>query len=151
MSDQLIGRKPELAVGATIDVAETFAFMWWSKRRKAAVGVDALVGSLVEETIDGQRLVPPSVLSHHDEVDVGLLVGRLAAGAGAVQPDRPELVSELVPEELDEAVERPPLGVGQRGLGERRHAPTVDARPTRMRLRRARRRQIRPGPARRRP
>ena len=35
-----------VAVGATLDIAETFGFMWWSKRRKAAVGVDALVGRI---------------------------------------------------------------------------------------------------------
>jgi len=35
-----------VGVGATLDIAETFVFMWWSKRRKAAVGVDALVGKI---------------------------------------------------------------------------------------------------------
>ena len=35
-----------MAVGATLDIAETFVFMWWSKRRKAAVGVDALIGKI---------------------------------------------------------------------------------------------------------
>ncbi len=35
-----------VGVGATFDIAETFIFMWWSKRRKAAVGVDALVGKI---------------------------------------------------------------------------------------------------------
>jgi len=35
-----------VGVGATLDIAETFTFMWWSKRRKAAVGVDALVGKI---------------------------------------------------------------------------------------------------------
>lgn len=33
-----------IAVGAGLDIAETGAFLWWSKRRKAAVGVEALVG-----------------------------------------------------------------------------------------------------------
>jgi membrane-bound serine protease (ClpP class) len=33
-----------VAVGAALDVAETGAFLWWSKRRTATVGVDALVG-----------------------------------------------------------------------------------------------------------
>lgn len=33
-----------VAAGATLDIAETGLFLWWSKRRKAAVGVDALVG-----------------------------------------------------------------------------------------------------------
>lgn len=35
-----------VAAGATLDIAETGVFMWWSKRRKAAVGVDALVGRI---------------------------------------------------------------------------------------------------------
>ncbi len=35
-----------VAVGATLDIAETFVFMRWSKRRRATVGVDALVGKV---------------------------------------------------------------------------------------------------------
>ena len=31
-------------VAALIDVLETLVFLWWSKRRKAAVGVETLVG-----------------------------------------------------------------------------------------------------------
>lgn len=33
-----------IGVGAALDIAETGAFMWWSKRRKASVGVESLVG-----------------------------------------------------------------------------------------------------------
>lgn len=33
-----------VAVGAALDIAETGFFIWWSKRRQAAVGVDAIVG-----------------------------------------------------------------------------------------------------------
>jgi membrane-bound serine protease (ClpP class) len=33
-----------VAVGAVLDIAETGTFLWWSKRRKALVGVEALVG-----------------------------------------------------------------------------------------------------------
>ena len=33
-----------VAVGAILDIAETGLFIWWSKRRKASVGVDLLVG-----------------------------------------------------------------------------------------------------------
>jgi membrane protein implicated in regulation of membrane protease activity len=33
-----------VALGATIDVIETFVFMWWSKRRRPKVGIGALVG-----------------------------------------------------------------------------------------------------------
>jgi membrane protein implicated in regulation of membrane protease activity len=35
-----------VAVGATLDIAETGAFWWWSKRRRSAVGVEALVGKV---------------------------------------------------------------------------------------------------------
>ncbi|MGH3133878.1 MAG: NfeD family protein [Gaiellaceae bacterium] len=33
-----------VAVAAVLDIAETGVFLWWSKRRKAAVGVQTLVG-----------------------------------------------------------------------------------------------------------
>ncbi len=33
-----------VVVAGAIDVAETFVFMWWSKRRRPSVGVNALVG-----------------------------------------------------------------------------------------------------------
>jgi len=33
-----------VAIGAALDIAETGLFLWWSRRRKASVGVDALVG-----------------------------------------------------------------------------------------------------------
>lgn len=33
-----------VAVGAILDIAETGAFMWWSKRRSSSVGVESLVG-----------------------------------------------------------------------------------------------------------
>ncbi|MGH3066889.1 MAG: NfeD family protein [Gaiellaceae bacterium] len=33
-----------VAVGAVLDIGETFLFLWWSKRRKAAVGLHSLVG-----------------------------------------------------------------------------------------------------------
>ncbi|HEX4747163.1 MAG TPA: NfeD family protein [Gaiellaceae bacterium] len=33
-----------VAVGACLEIAETGLFLWWSQRRRAAVGVDVLVG-----------------------------------------------------------------------------------------------------------
>jgi membrane-bound serine protease (ClpP class) len=33
-----------VAVGATLEMAETGAFLWWSSRRKSSVGVQMLVG-----------------------------------------------------------------------------------------------------------
>jgi membrane-bound ClpP family serine protease len=31
-------------VGGTLDIAESLALLWWSKRRKAVTGAEALVG-----------------------------------------------------------------------------------------------------------
>jgi membrane protein implicated in regulation of membrane protease activity len=33
-----------VVVGGLLDIAETGAFMWWTKQRRSAVGVEALVG-----------------------------------------------------------------------------------------------------------
>lgn len=33
-----------VGVGAMLDIAETVVVIWWSKRRRAFVGVDSLVG-----------------------------------------------------------------------------------------------------------
>jgi membrane-bound serine protease (ClpP class) len=33
-----------VVVGAVYEIAETSLFIWWSKRRRASVGVDTLVG-----------------------------------------------------------------------------------------------------------
>lgn len=35
-----------VALGAALDIGETVAFIWWSKRRRATVGVEALVGKV---------------------------------------------------------------------------------------------------------
>jgi len=35
-----------VAVGAALDIAETGVFLWWSKRRRATVGVETLVGKV---------------------------------------------------------------------------------------------------------
>jgi membrane-bound ClpP family serine protease len=35
-----------VGIGAALDIAETGGFLWWSKRRKATVGVESLVGKV---------------------------------------------------------------------------------------------------------
>ncbi|HXF98396.1 MAG TPA: NfeD family protein [Gaiellaceae bacterium] len=35
-----------VVIAGVLDVAETALFLWWSQRRKAAVGVEALVGKV---------------------------------------------------------------------------------------------------------
>jgi membrane protein implicated in regulation of membrane protease activity len=35
-----------VVVGGVLDIAETGLFLWWSKRRRASVGVESLVGKV---------------------------------------------------------------------------------------------------------
>jgi membrane-bound serine protease (ClpP class) len=35
-----------IGIGAALDIAETGGFLWWSRRRRATVGVDSLVGKV---------------------------------------------------------------------------------------------------------
>jgi membrane-bound serine protease (ClpP class) len=41
-----------LIVGAILEVAETTLYIWWSKRRKAVVGAEALIGRLAVVAAD---------------------------------------------------------------------------------------------------
>jgi membrane protein implicated in regulation of membrane protease activity len=41
-----------VGVAAAFDILETGVFMWWSKRRRSAVGVEALVGKVGVVTAD---------------------------------------------------------------------------------------------------
>jgi membrane protein implicated in regulation of membrane protease activity len=41
-----------VGVAAALDILETGVFMWWSKRRRSAVGVEALVGKVGVVTAD---------------------------------------------------------------------------------------------------
>jgi membrane protein implicated in regulation of membrane protease activity len=41
-----------VAVGATLEIAETGLFVWWSKRRRAAVGTETLVGRRAVVSVD---------------------------------------------------------------------------------------------------
>jgi membrane protein implicated in regulation of membrane protease activity len=41
-----------VAVGATLEIAETGLFVWWSKRRKSAVGTETLVGRRAVVSVD---------------------------------------------------------------------------------------------------
>jgi membrane protein implicated in regulation of membrane protease activity len=33
-----------IGIGAAVDIAETGGFLWWSRRRKALVGLESMVG-----------------------------------------------------------------------------------------------------------
>jgi membrane protein implicated in regulation of membrane protease activity len=41
-----------VVVAAVLDITETGLFLWWSKRRKASVGVETLVGKLAVAATD---------------------------------------------------------------------------------------------------
>jgi membrane protein implicated in regulation of membrane protease activity len=42
-----------IAVGASVELGESWAWWRWSRRRRAAVGVETLVGRVVEIDVDG--------------------------------------------------------------------------------------------------
>lgn len=44
-----------VVVAATVDIVETFVFLWWSQRRRSAVGVETLVG---ESAVVVTRVAP---------------------------------------------------------------------------------------------
>jgi len=64
-----------VAVGATIELAETGGLIWWSKRRRAAVGAETLVG---------RRALVSADCMPDGQVRVGgeIWQARCAAGAG---------------------------------------------------------------------
>jgi membrane protein implicated in regulation of membrane protease activity len=41
-----------VVVGGALDIAETGLFLWWSKRRRASVGVESLVGRAAVASTD---------------------------------------------------------------------------------------------------
>jgi membrane protein implicated in regulation of membrane protease activity len=45
-----------VALGATLEIAETAFFFWWSKRRKATVGAETLVGQKAVVSVDCRPL-----------------------------------------------------------------------------------------------
>lgn len=58
-----------VAVGATLEIAETALFVWWSKRRKATVGAETLVGRSAIVSLgchpDGQVRVAGEIWQAH--------------------------------------------------------------------------------------
>jgi membrane protein implicated in regulation of membrane protease activity len=45
-----------VALGVTLEIAETAFFFWWSKRRKATVGAETLVGRTAVVSVDCRPL-----------------------------------------------------------------------------------------------
>ena len=62
-----------VVVGGTLDIAETALFLWWSKRRRATVGVESLVG---------KRGVAISDLWPEGQVKIGGEIWRARCAAG---------------------------------------------------------------------
>ena len=58
-----------IGVGAALDIGETGTFLWWSKQRKASVGVEMLVGKTAvavgELWPDGQVKVNGEIWNAH--------------------------------------------------------------------------------------
>jgi membrane protein implicated in regulation of membrane protease activity len=70
-----------VVVGAVLDIAETGAFIWWSKRRRASVGVDSLVG---REGVAIGDLWPAGQVKVHGEIWQARCVGGCDAGTRVV-------------------------------------------------------------------
>lgn len=73
-----------IAVGAALDIAETGAFLWWSGRRKALVGVEALVG---KRGVAMGDLRPEGQVRVSGEIWKARCVGGCDAGAEVVVSD----------------------------------------------------------------
>jgi len=70
-----------VAVGATLDIVETGLFLWWSKRRKATVGVDSLVG---KRGVAVGELWPEGQVKVHGEIWKARCDGGCDAGTAVV-------------------------------------------------------------------
>ncbi len=70
-----------VAVGAALDIAETGLFIWWSKRRKASVGVDSLVGKM---GVAVSELRPEGQVKVNGEIWKARCAGGCEAGAAVV-------------------------------------------------------------------
>jgi len=70
-----------IGVGAALDISETFLFLWWSKRRRAVVGVEALVG---KRAIAVGELRPVGQVRVNGEIWSGRCDGGCVAGTQVV-------------------------------------------------------------------
>ena len=70
-----------IAIGAALDIAETVFFIRWSKRRKASVGVDALVG---KTGVAVGQLWPEGQVKINGEIWKGRCTGGCEAGTRVV-------------------------------------------------------------------
>ena len=63
-------------LGATLELAETTLFVWWSKRRKSAVGTETLVGRRAVVSVDcrprGQVRVAGEIWQAHCDAGAGV-------------------------------------------------------------------------------
>jgi membrane-bound ClpP family serine protease len=70
-----------IGVGAAMDIAETGIFLWWSKRPKASVGVETLVGAV---GIAVGELWPEGQVRVNGEIWNGRCIGGCEAGTRIV-------------------------------------------------------------------
>ncbi len=98
-------------VGALIDIAETSAFVWWSRRRRRlsrpAVGVEDLVG---RTAVAASALVPDGQVRVHGELWAARSTARVERGARVLVRSVDGLVLEVEPA----AATRGPVMIGAR-------------------------------------
>ena len=83
-----------VAVGAALDIAETGVFLWWSKRWKAAVGVDSLVG---RKAVAVDALWPEGQVKINGEIWKARCKGGCDAGTAVVVRAIDGLLLEVEP------------------------------------------------------
>jgi membrane protein implicated in regulation of membrane protease activity len=89
---------PVVVLGAIVEVGETFFWLWYSRRRRAQVGAETLIGELAEVVT---RCAPNGQVRLQGEI------WRARCDEGA---DRGEQVRVTALEELTLVVERAPSG-----------------------------------------
>ena len=70
-----------VVVAAVVDIIETGLFIWWSKRRKATVGVDSLVGKVA---VASSNLWPEGQVKINGELWQARCAGGCDAGTRVV-------------------------------------------------------------------
>jgi membrane-bound serine protease (ClpP class) len=83
-----------VGVGAALEIAETTAFIWWSKRRRASVGVESLVG---KRGVAIDALWPDGQVRVSGEIWKARCRGGCARGAAVVVRSVEGLVLEVEP------------------------------------------------------
>jgi membrane-bound serine protease (ClpP class) len=83
-----------VVVGATVEIAETGLFLWWSQRRKASVGIESLEG---KQGVAVSDLRPEGQVKVNGEIWKARCDGGIERGARVVVRSVDGLTLEVEP------------------------------------------------------